>query len=164
MTPIRKEWFTPMVYAALHREGLEKLEQVAAYGHRALARCPYIADKTVARMNEILIEHGLRFFDDYNPQRRDSGGGWYWTPERLEKAASMLDAGMSEMDVARSFGKDQSLSMRLALKRYGYNRPSSATLVARLRAKVAPISHEAAARIEELEAKVAKLAGGETND
>jgi hypothetical protein len=76
----------------------------------------------------------------------------------------MLDAGASEMDVARSFGKDYSLSMRLALDRYGYSLPRSATLVARLRAKLAPISHEAAARIEELEAKVAKLAGGETND
>lgn len=161
MTPIRKEWFTPMVYAALHREGLEKLEQVAAYGHRALARCPYIAGKTVARMNEILIEHGLRFFDDYNPQKRDSGGGWYWTPERLEKAASMLDAGMSEMAVACSFGKEQSLSMRLALKRYGYNRPRSATLVARLRAKVAPISHEAADRIEELELALAEKQTGD---
>ncbi len=91
----------------------------------------------------------------------DNRGGWYWTPERLEKAASMLDAGMSQMDVARSFGKDQSLSMRLALQRYGYNRPRSATLVARLRAKVAPISHEAADRIEELESALAKKQTGD---
>jgi DNA-directed RNA polymerase alpha subunit len=68
MIPIKKEWFTTMVYNTLKREGLETLEQVAEYGHRALARCPYIADKTVARMNRILIEHGLSFFDDYNPQ------------------------------------------------------------------------------------------------
>jgi hypothetical protein len=163
MTPIQKEWFTPTVHASLQREGLETLEQIAAYGHRALARCPYIADKNVARMNRILIDHGLCFFDDYNPQKRGSGGGSYWTPERLKKAASMLDAGMSEMDVARCFGKDYSLSMRLALDRYGYSLPRSATLVARLRAKLASISHEAADRIEELEAKVAKLAGRETN-
>ena len=155
MTPIKKEWFTAMVYNTLKREGLETLEQVAAYGHRALARCPYIADKTVARMNGILIEHGLCFFDDYNPQKRGSGGGSYWTPERLKKAASMLDAGMPEMDVARSFGKDYSLSMRLALDRYGYSLPRSATLVARLRAKLASISHEAADRIEELELALA---------
>jgi hypothetical protein len=90
----------------------------------------------------------------------ENRGGWYWTPERLEKAASMLDAGMSEMDVARSFGKDQSLSMRLALKRYGYSRPRSSTLVARLRAKVAPISHEAADRIEELELELDKKRTG----
>ena len=68
MIPIKKEWFTTMVYNTLKREGLETLEQVAEYGHRALARCPYIADKTVSRMNRILIEHGLSFFDDYNPQ------------------------------------------------------------------------------------------------
>ena len=64
MTPIKKEWFTIMVYNALQREGFETLEQVAAYGHRQLARCPRINHGTVAKFRIILLAHGMSFVDD----------------------------------------------------------------------------------------------------
>lgn len=69
----------------------------------------------------------------------------------MKKAKKMLEAGSNSSKVARYFGKNSGPNMMMALRRYGYWKPESATLSDLLIGHGSPLCKEAAARIQELE-------------
>ena len=64
MTPIQEEWFNTRAYRTLLNEGIETLEELAAYGIHPMLRIPYVGNRTVACMREVLAQHGLQFVDE----------------------------------------------------------------------------------------------------
>ena len=64
MTPIQEEWFNTRAYYTLLNEGIETLEELAAYGIHPMLRIPYVGIHTVACMREVLAQHGLQFVDE----------------------------------------------------------------------------------------------------
>ena len=64
MTPIQKEWFNTRAYRTLRNEGIETLEEMAAYGIRPMLRNFNVGEHTIANMRGVLAQHGLQFIDE----------------------------------------------------------------------------------------------------
>ena len=64
MTPIQEEWFNTRAYRTLRNEGIETLEEMAAYGIRPMLRIFNVGEHTIANMREVLTQHGLQFIDE----------------------------------------------------------------------------------------------------
>ena len=64
MTPIQEEWFNTRAYRTLLNEGIETLEELAAYGIHPMLRIPNVGNHTVACMRGVLAQHGLQFVDE----------------------------------------------------------------------------------------------------